>query len=313
MRPFVKSEPAAGGDEAQQADIEELQKEEVKGEGSHRCLRWRRVQEAVCVPVAVQLTSRSVLSDDDDDDGARKQQEQLTDSRSPAMFNFVQQQYSAAAGVVACSKPLPSAPPHKRARPSLASPAALAHDVAPVPATAAPQDFESETNALRALSQAQALSIADMERRIQTLTEWKDVAMKDAEHVRQMLADSNENLHEAGRLYIDVVHARAKESQAAADELSQAQRKYNDLRSQFAAVAAVAAAAATAAAAAVSQSRDEYQELQAEYEEMEELHDEAISNCGRQMKEIDFLQSHIGNALLQCLALSQFHSPSVLL
>ena len=303
MRPFVKSEPAAGGNEAQQADIEELQKEEVKGEGSHRCLRRRRVQEAVGVPV--QPTSRSVLSDDDDDDGARKNQEQLTDSRSPAMFNFVRQQYSAAAGVVACSKPLPSAPPHKRARPSLASPAALAHDVAPVPVTAALQDFESETNALRALSQAQALSIADMERRIQTLTESKDVAMKDAEHLRQMLADSNEKLHKVGRLYIDGVHARA--------ELSQAQRKYDDLRSQFAAVAAAAAVAATAAVAAVSQSRDEYQELQAEYEEMEELHDEAISNCGRQMKEIDFLQSHIGNALLQCLALSHLHSPSVFL
>ncbi len=290
MRPFVKSEPAAGGDEAQQADIEELQKEEVKGvrEGTRRCLRRGRVQEAVGVPVQ----PTSVLLDGDDDDGARKQQEHATDSRSLAMFNFVQQQYSAADGVAACSKPLPSAPPHKRARPSLALPAALAHDVATVPVTAAPQDFESETNALRALSQAQALSIADMERRIQTLTESKDVAMKDAEHVRQMLADSNEKLHKAGRLYIDLLHARAKESQAAANEMSQAQRKYNDI---------------------VSQLHDEYEELQAEYEEMEELRDEAISDCGRQKKEIVFLQSHIGNALLQCWALSHLHSPSVLL
>ncbi len=291
MRPFVKSEPAAGGDEAQQADIQELQKEEVKGvrEGTRRCLRRRRVQEEA-VGVPVQPTS--VLLDGDDDDGARKQQEQATDSRSLAMFNFVQQQFSAADGVAACSQPLPSAPPHKRARPSLASPAALAHDVAPVPVTAASQDFESETNALRALSQAQALSIADMERRIQTLTESKDVAMKDAEHVRQVLADSNEKMLKAGRLYVDVIHARAKERQAAANEMSHAQRRYDDL---------------------VSQLHDEYEELRAEYEEMEELRDEATSDCGRQKKEIDFLLSHIGNALLQCLALSHLHSPSVLL
>jgi hypothetical protein len=83
---------------------------------------------------AVGVKPKVILFDGEAEDGDdENQQGPVIDSRVPAMFGFIERQNAAAAlqasadGTVAGrSKPLPSSTPHKRTRPSLASPLASA-------------------------------------------------------------------------------------------------------------------------------------------------------------------------------------------
>ena len=91
---------------------------------------------------------------------------------------------------------------------------------------AAAPDVESEIKTLRALSQAQALALQDMERRIHSVTESKDLAMKDGDQARQMLAESTEKQHKMAEIFLKLNNQLGTQREASANELSRLRRKY---------------------------------------------------------------------------------------
>ena len=91
---------------------------------------------------------------------------------------------------------------------------------------AAAPDVESEIKTLRALSQAQALALLDMERRIHAVTESKDLAMKDADQARQMLAESTEKQHKMAEIFLNLNNQLDTQREASANEQSRLRSKY---------------------------------------------------------------------------------------